>query len=340
MNPRTIADELHMKHTFSFFILASVVVVLSACNRDLTQSRAVVRVEIPKTLKKNDNGATSVQCFGINVTGPGIAAQKNSCSPPVGVHVGLVSGGTVTIDLERGDNRRIELYMMELRNATTCPKWDDGFLTDSKEHFGRMYRVAEQTVNLDQEQVSVTLDPAAPVLTQTLLTEQTGCVRGAIQAKLLSSGEILNVAGSGFTPDLSLANIGNVSKSDESATSSANMTVFTNNGASSGLVNMQFPPHVQSVSQKPDTKDYYGMLADGSIVGIDVTTGLVVALTTTTCPFLNCQVPVWAESISVGYGSDLFFKDHGGQLYKATVSATPEVLGTTVDRFVSQVVIY
>lgn len=332
------ADKSSMKNILAF---AALILLLASCNRELNKDRSLVQIEIPQTFQKSEFNTSAIRCFAVNVTGTGIAAEKNACSPAVGAKAGFTSGGTVELEVERGEGRRIELYMMEVSDDGTCPVWDAAFQANGKVQFGRVYRVADKTVSVNQEVVAVELTVQIPASTQTLLAEQTACPKGNMQAKVLRNGDILNAANAPFSPDLSSLNVAGVTKADESTTSSSgNGIVTSGNFLKIGGFEFQLPEYLQSVSQKPDSKEIFGMLADGSIVRVDVSTGQTVDLTSTTCPFATCTIPVWAESFSAGLGSDLFFKDHGGQIYKALSGGGHQVLTPAVAPFVHQVVMF
>ncbi len=96
------------------------------------------------------------KCFGINISGPGIAsnAQMNSCSEnssaPVGMIVGLASVGnnSLTVDVPVGPSRLIQLFAMT--STVGCPSFatfENG--PDSlRSSFGIPYELARTTVDL------------------------------------------------------------------------------------------------------------------------------------------------------------------------------------------------
>ncbi len=63
-------------------------------------------------------------CYGVNITGPGINANSNSCGPTSGILAGFVEpGANIEVSLPRGTDRKIELYafLQQVGQNNPCP---------------------------------------------------------------------------------------------------------------------------------------------------------------------------------------------------------------------------
>jgi hypothetical protein len=86
-----------------------------------------------------------------------------------------------------------------------------------------------------------------------------------------------------------------------------------------GPTSVELPEEIFSLTLKPGSDSnagkYYGLLHSGQIVEVNTSSGSYSE--PTTCPFdvTNCMVPEWMQSISAGYGKELYGLDHGGNVY-------------------------
>lgn len=144
--------------------------------------------------KKQDNGGTSVislvapegrsnkvgafaalpsnrrACFGVNITADDIASVPGTaCSPKAGIVAGFVeSGGTIQIEVPRGDNRKFELYMYLMAEGETvaCPTMARVFASSELPKLYFLGATPNISIRKAVEDVTITAD--FPGLSQTL----------------------------------------------------------------------------------------------------------------------------------------------------------------------------
>ena len=75
------------------------------------------------------------------------------------------------------------------------------------------------------------------------------------------------------------------------------------------ILMVEFAKELRTVSRKPDSQKYFGVIGDSQLVEV-LGNGSYVPLSEAQCPFSTCQVPAWVQSISAGTGTDLFGLDH------------------------------
>lgn len=112
--------------------LILVTVLLTACSRVTSdeEGSGSVSIQIPTAEKLQASGKVgafsavdvSKMCFGINVMGPGIETSlASSCDVERGIVAGsVVAGGTLTVEVNVGDDRVFEVYGF-LRDSASDP---------------------------------------------------------------------------------------------------------------------------------------------------------------------------------------------------------------------------
>ncbi len=341
-----------MRFDFRFAIL-SACFLLSACERPTGQdSSSHVLIRTPNLALSASVSAQSAipvgkkACYGVSVTGDGIGSGGGgSCGLSVGVSAGFVDGSsTLSLEVPRGADRTFELLIYLVNSSEACPQFDPAMLSKLVD-LKKIYRSGKTSgVTLNQDQQDVAIDVSFPGEDQSLATVEpavASCSMGSmLKASLLSSGDIIDANGNDLAALSSPMNaafyitalggdfgIGTLSSSDILNLPLANA--------------VPTPPEVFSVTRKPDSGVYYGLLHSGKIVSMDVGTGFYTELDSSNCPFAvtNCDAPEWMQSISAGTGKDLFGLDHGGNIYFIR-QADVDAIGVQVPANVVQVSFY
>ncbi len=153
---------------YRILLLSTLATFALGCQRTPDNESARIIIQVPEALNKTENtGAPNTTmptdrkiCYGVNVTGPGIALQTpNTCSLASGLLAGFVEPGkTVEITVPRGENRSIELYafLQSPGQNAPCPQFAPSL---SSNMVSRIYRVGSTSgVNLlkDTETVDIT----------------------------------------------------------------------------------------------------------------------------------------------------------------------------------------
>lgn len=102
----------------------------------------------------------SQSCFAVDFRGPGISAStpRGECSGPVGIRSGFVaSGSPLVIDVPRGSDREMRLFLFKRPAGAACPSIDEVLSDLSK--YSSLYlmgQVSGISLNNEQESVEVT----------------------------------------------------------------------------------------------------------------------------------------------------------------------------------------
>jgi hypothetical protein len=300
---------------------------LLSCSRDLGTDRSVVRLQLPQTSLFEKAGvlSTRTECYGVNVRGPGISEGAGSCQPSLGVSAGFIAKTSettaISLSVPRGSERTIEVFLYQAPDGQSeCKDWAQ-MNASPKANYRNVYKVGEKSgVDMNSEETFVSISVSLP--SDTLVSQMDPSCQGTNSFQLSSSGDIYNSSGiiTFSIPYAEYLFMDGVTPYEVSTSG------YTSYG--SGI---QFPPYVTSITRKPDTGQFFGLLANGKIVeSLNSTT------VTETCLFMSCQVPVWMESIVVSTDT-LFAKDHSGQIYEITTGGVPQLTGSTVPPYITQI---
>lgn len=345
-----------MKTSQIFKTLAAISILsplMLSCERasngnDSGSSKMEINFPGKKESKAGTLAATKKTCYGIEINQSSIKkTSATSCAPSFGQMIGFIAeGGTAVVELPKGSGYQFNLYAYIVDAAELCPTWNAVFNTTGN-NFGRLYRVGSTTANMEKEQenISILLKPFHIRESVMALDSLKACNNPNgpdVVAKLLSNGDIRNKNDSPFisATDFSRPDLASIFKIELGQNDNDGLGYISNSGALSIAANVNVPPYVHSVTRKPDSKDFYGLLQDGSIVIIDPSSGDAKPLADESCPFYACKVPVWIQSISAGAGTDLFALDHSGQIYSQDKKGVMSPVSTKVDPNVAQVVFY
>jgi hypothetical protein len=342
-----------MRFGFRFAMLSACLFLSSACVRPAGKDASSrVLIQTPDlSLAANVSTQSAIPtgqkaCYGVSVTGEGIGATAGGgCGLSVGASAGFVEGSsTLSLELPRGSDRTFELFIYLVSTTESCPKFDPTMLSKLSD-LKKIYRSGKTSgVTLNQDQQNVTINVLFPGEEQSLFTVEpavASCSMGSMfKGSLLSSGDVIDGQGNDMSALSSLLNaafyftglggdfgVGTVSNSYILNLPLANAVVT--------------PPEVFSVTRKPDSGVYYGLLHSGKIVSMDVGTGFYTELDSSHCPFAvtNCEAPVWMQSISAGTGDELYGLDQGGNIYLIR-QADVDAIGVQVPANVVQVSFY
>lgn len=153
---------------------------LASCSPN-SSSEPKLTITFPKasSMKAASKPATSIKnfnwdlaCYIVNVTGPGInELNKNSCEIPMGRFKGsALPGGSITLDVDRGANRKIEVFAF-MRSAASepCPGLSGGF--------GSLNRLrvslvgVKENISIQNDNETVAIDLAYPSVADVLATK-------------------------------------------------------------------------------------------------------------------------------------------------------------------------
>lgn len=283
-------------------------------------------------------------CYGVKVKGPGITSLPQVCGADLGLYSGFVeAGGSFSFDLPKGDNRSFELIIHLVGLTESCPAWDEKFGSylnqlQSTYSAGKTEGVS---IKNPEETISITMNFPG-VANHIASTGATAC-SSRLKGKLYSNGDVYDNSGNLLTGS---------SPMNESFYSTTLSTDIYGVGfiTAGGLLNIgsalpiEIPPHVYSVTRKPDSGVMYGLVGGGQVVMItpSLGTATVTELDSTNCPFTidNCKVPMWMQSISAGFGTDIYSLDHAGSIYKLSSGEVLTATGDSVSETVTQISYY
>jgi hypothetical protein len=284
-------------------------------------------------------------CYGVNIQGPGISDTAfGSCGATVGSYAGFVeSGMSVSLNVNKGSGRTVQILMVLVDASGTCPNIDGTFIASASSPSITYVGATQTGVNLTNDQTDLTMTAVFPGLASSVAASSGSCGGAAgLKAMLYSNGDLGDVSGTSLTTQSSPLN---ESFYSTNYADPLGIGVIT----SGGVINLltagtaTVPEFVYSVTRKPDTGKTYGLTQDGKIVELTFAAGVgsVTELGAGTCPFAvsNCEVPVWMQSISAGYGTKLYSLDHAGTIYSLEASG-PTDTGVSVAPTVSQVSYY
>lgn len=342
-----------MKKLILFALLISVV----SCTRSEEESSKISiktpnRYELQSRLGLSSIPTDKKVCYAISVTGPDIPSVA-ACGEATGAISNFVAEGQeLSIEVLKGSNRNFKLYAYYIDPSSACGVFD--FAGINAAAWGDTYSaggVSGISLANDQEYISIPLSisstsiGAASGISECASSSSPSTGAPQMRAMLYSSGDIVNASLEKFAIDYSnptLESISYVSSIWNLITNAYELIVGTDtNGSSTVTVNSaNLPPEVRSLSRKPDTGEYYGMLEDGQVVQVDATNGSYSS--PSTCPFTTCQVPEWIQSISVGNGDKLYALDHAGNLYEVQYSNSQVVMVdiVAIDPAIAQVSYY
>ncbi len=331
-----------------FLILSSL--ALAACSRstDSSSSMEKSRVSFLVPIGLSAQVALPVgkkACYGVKVSAPDIKGALNSCNAVFGQYVGFKpEGQSLTIDVQKGENRNFSLIAYLADENENCPNWDSNF-SASFALLQNTYVVGTTSaVSLKSNDETVTINYEFPGISNNMAVQE-NLASCKLKGSLISNGNVLNPQGEVIS-----------SLETTEAYYSTSLSGVFNVGfvTTSGVLNLaiaspaQIPEYVYSLTRKPDTGDVYGLVGDGRIVKVVLpnmatSAGFISPASIeelTTCPFTvpNCKVPAWIQSISVGYTSELYGLDHGGNIY--SLQATGIVQEDKVSEAVRQVSYY
>lgn len=333
-----------MKTSVKFIIVALSIPFFAACVRPNAE---LTKVSIKTPTLDLGNGAQGVAlpsgkkvCYGVNVTGPGIADSKSTptCEVSVGVFSGWVAEGkSLNVEVPKGESRQFDLFVYLAEAGTECPAFATSQLSGADA--SRVIPSGKTAgVNLMADSATVKIElnfPGAQASIAGTCSNQAG-----LKAKLYSSGELIDAITGVALPGENVT-------TEYAYLSPLSDVLRIGRISSGGIINIgtndiEVPAYVSSVTRKPDTGDYYGLMADGQIVKLSGSSMMTAEiLNASNCPFAaaDCRVPVWMQSISAGYQTELYGLDHGGNILKISGSGVDPV-GTVVTPNVTQVSYY
>jgi hypothetical protein len=283
--------------------------------------------------------------YGVMVSGAGIAPSVSVCGNTTGVTAGFVEEGqSLSLNIPKGNARTVDVLLNLVPNGTLCPSWTMRFGATASQLRSTFLAGSISGVDLNTDNAVVDVPVAFPGIDKDLMTSNlaTPCMT-PMHGQLLSNGDVINET------DLIDSNLSN--EMNESFFTSLIADIFgTGTVSSSSQMNLlgtsplAIPEYVYSVTRKPDTGSFYGLMGEGQIVALNFngTEFTVAELTAATCPFalLTCEVPAWAQSISAGVDQELYMLDHGGIIYRMMPDGTPIPTGDSVSSNVVQISYY
>jgi hypothetical protein len=331
----------------NFYLLIATALVLTSCTRPMSDgisSSSRVSFVIPVGL-----GAQGVAlptdkkaCYGVKVTGPGIVPMPQQCGANLGIYSGFVAeGGSLTVDVPKGDSRTFELVINLVGLNDACPNWDESFGATTNQLQSTYVAGKTENVKIDQAEHTVMINLDFPGVANSVNLTQglVGCT-SKMKGMLYSNGDVENASGQ-LLSGSSEINEGFYSTSIGSDIFGVGFIT------SGGILNIgsaspvEIPPYVYSVTRKPDSGTMYGLVGDGKIVSISLSGGTasVTELSSSNCPFsvTNCKVPEWMQSISAGFSTELYGLDHGGNIYQLGAGGVATQTGDSVPESVTQV---
>lgn len=273
-------------------------------------------------------------CYGVNVTGVGIVGGAGLTCSGSGISAGFVpENSELIVEVPKGSKREFELFVFLAEPADNCPEFSTSL--DKL----KLFSTGKAVADTEAAEMSLEIQSVFPGATNSLATLSCNSPSG-LKAKLMSNGDLLDAG------DVLLAASSPVAEGAWTSpfADSLGVGVLSSGGyVNIASDNLKIPDSVFSVTRKPDDGLYYGLQHDGQIVKLvrDGSEFQMSAVAAGACPFAvtNCQVPVWMQSISAGYGTELYGLDHGGGIHKLTATGPVET-GVSVDPSVSQVSYY
>lgn len=340
------SDNLNMKNLvligFSFWILSS-------CSRPEESKFSKVSIQIPSGFSKssvsslaNTEPSGKKFCYGVNVTGSGIANAPSACGPIAGVFGGFAEeGGAIELLVPNGPARTFELFVYTATIGAACPAWNAAFMQSSGNALSTYASGKTEGVNISGDtavSIAMNFPGVGSDIKTTLANPSCG---GSLKGKIYSNGDVVD---SNLTVAIDsqpyLEGFYNSGLGDIFGIGYFSSTNMLNPDAGSAV---QFPSEIYSITRKPDSGEYYALTSGGNVVLLTLSgaTGSYTSLTSANCPFNvdNCQVPEWMQSISAGFGTDLFSLDHGGNIYSLS-GGNANSTGVSVEESVSQVSFY
>lgn len=341
--------------SFSLKLIAfgGLALLLAACTRPQNELSSQVTFRAPSAKALSQNSAMAAlpvgkkACYGVNVTGPGIASTfSGDCGVNLGIPGGFVAEGqSMVVYVPKGESRTFSVMMALVDANESCPTLDSGFLSSPTNIHKSYFAGSTSGVNLVNDEETVSIAVSFPGETQTIAANATaGSCKSlsGLKASLYANGDVLDASG---------ALLANYSSPDNEGLYFTGINDVLGIGiiSSGGVLNLvsasaaNLPPEIYSVTRKPDTGKYYGLFHDGKIVEVLISgaSASYAPIAAGSCPFSvpNCTVPVWMQSISAGYGLDLFSLDHAGNIYKLSATG-PTDTGVNVSPAITQVSYY
>ncbi|MCB9025404.1 MAG: hypothetical protein H6625_03730 [Bdellovibrionaceae bacterium] len=312
---------------------------LASCSRESSDYSSLM-VQLPEHLSKNKVAGLGFQddvakiCYAVNVVGPGLPAGSNACGPVPGVFSAFMPAGSqLELLVPNGTGRTVELYMLAL-NATndTCPKWDQA--CDSKFNCG-VYKVGQKT-NVDTTKsetiVEILLDFKNWNDHVVKQSAQPNLCAGKVEVALNTDGVIKD------KNQIDIFNSESHPTNESIAYDKNQITTFSTLGIAKQDSSFVVAKFVRSVTQKPDTKLYYGLIGEGQVVEV-LGNGNIKYLDSN-CPFSTCRVPSWIAAISPGMSRNLYGLDHAGNIYRFISANQLEKLSHKVPPYVQHLANY
>jgi hypothetical protein len=336
-------NHLQFYSRLSLVTWITLAVFNSACSRATSDESTIVNFKTPTMAALKLSTAQSISkqritkaealptdrkiCFAINVTGPGIETQPVKCLGSVGQVAGFTGENSeLSLVLPRGNDRNFELLIFLADPDKSCPTLTTDIINSS---FLNRTFISGSAKNIsltkDSETVNILLN--FPGLQNSMAKDAsigTCLASGRLKGTLFSNGDASDANGN-LTSESSPLNAAFYMANFANIWSLSYLTSSGELNTGSGSVS-EIPPYVFSVTRKPDSGLLYGLLHDGQIVEINISSTPTLVTVPLACPFsvAACKVPVWMQSISAGAGDELFGLDHGGMIYRLdALGATP-----------------
>jgi len=307
------------------------ILAIVGCTRGADKSKSFIRIQLdsgPGTLASIPPGHKA--CYGVNVTGPGIAATPRTCGAPLGAHGGFAEGGGVLeVSVPKGTDRTVTLLAFVTSNTSApCPTLSPVCVSSRNCNTYKMASAPGVSTLNDVTELYMTADfPGLGVTEVVQDAPSSALCTATVTAALTSGGTVVDPAMSpaAGAPD-SQAHFTLYRRTSGSA-----VEAITRSGQSTENLSIALRPQIKAVSAKDGV--LYGMLHDGSMV---LVTGSGDYAAMGACPFTTCQLPVWFKSFSFGAGTGVYGLDHGGGIWRMDDASTAVAL-SSVPAFVAQV---
>lgn len=335
------------------FLLATLAISVGCTRSEVPEGHGLIQIVTPPRSalesKMTKQGlalpAYLKPCYGVNVTGDGIAdTRENACSPAVGFTGGTVGAGErLSVAVPKGNNRSIELHVVLVQNDEACPNLNAALLGQSQNR-SRTFRsgaTSGVSVTGDTQDVEVTL--AFPgVLNDLEASANSVCLpQPALRATVASNGEFFAPNGDSIPGSPVVDSIYSIPLVSAGSNGFLTATGFLGNSTQGFTV---VPPYLYSVTRKPDLGTYFALDQENQIHQIDpifANLANVTKLTSANCPFAvnDCKAPAWIHSISAGYGRSLYGTDVEGRVY-ALGAGAPSPLAVYIPGYMQGFVYY
>lgn len=164
-----------------FIALLAVGMVCVSCTKKKPEGSSVIALHVPSVGSANTKEGSFAAipegrkaCFGVSITAADIlGTPATTCSPKTGIVAGFVeSGGTVQVEVPKGEGRTFELYMYLAPDGDTNPCPEMGKVFSAAQLAGLYFMGSASGVAINNPVEDVTITATFPGVAQTLATAQ------------------------------------------------------------------------------------------------------------------------------------------------------------------------